>query len=102
MPESHLQQSSFLMYQRGACYCDRHSFSWDEIKTFTLKLRLTSAVKDSTLTVISYRLALGSAEPDAAATVDVRHMIQFVEAGGSPRVYDWHRLENQICSEMAH
>ena len=51
---SYVLPKAFLMYQRRACYCDRHSFSWDEIKTITLKLRLTFVVKDSTLTVISY------------------------------------------------
>ena len=43
-----------LLYQQRAFYRDRHSFSWDEIKSITLKLRLTFVVKDSTLNIISY------------------------------------------------
>ena len=51
---SNVLPKAFFIYQRRACYQDRHSFSWDEIKTITLKLRLTFAAKDSTLNVISY------------------------------------------------
>ena len=67
---SYVLPKAFLMYQRRACYRDRHSFSWDEIKTITLKLCLTFAVKDSTLTV---KLRLTFAVKDSTFTVISYH-----------------------------